>query len=64
MFFLNPLFWEILSLGLALPCSFVIIFNLFIKAAAGEQYQLNIKQLFAVYFLALLGWSIFFGVVM
>jgi hypothetical protein len=59
MFFLNPLFWIIIGLGIAIPASITIIINISIKLKVGDDYEFSLVSLFKVYLIALLGWAIF-----
>lgn len=57
----NEMFGVILGLGLAIPCTGILILNLLVKAFNGDNYQLDLGGLGKVYLLALLGWSLFIG---
>ena len=59
----TQIFWNIIGLGLAIPSTIVLIFNLSVKARAGDNYQIDVSKTFLLYTLCLLGWAIFFGVV-
>lgn len=63
MFLLSAMFWKILGLGVSIPCTLIIIMNLGIKAISGDSYELSLKRVGILYFIALLGWAIYFGVV-
>lgn len=60
--FNNPLFWKILSLGTAIPATIIVLITLLTQITAGGGYQADLSKLFRIYIVALLGWSIFFGV--
>lgn len=64
MFFVNPLFWIIVGLGLAIPATATILINMTIKIREGDNYQISIIDMFKVYLVALIGWGIFFSEVM
>ena len=55
-------FFQILGLGIAIPATIIIVFNLSVKAMKGEEYQLSLKVLAIVYFTGLLGYAITFGI--
>ena len=57
----SVIFWYIMGLGLALPCTALIVFNLTIKAKYGDEYELKLLNLGIMYLIALFGWSIFIG---
>lgn len=62
MFLKSVLFWKILSIGIAVPATFVSLITLITQLTAKGAYQANIKAWFGTYVLALLGWAIYFGV--
>jgi uncharacterized membrane protein len=61
MFIINPLFWVIIGLGIAVPATFTIIVNISFKLRNGDNYEFSLVGLFKVYLIALIGWGIFFS---
>lgn len=59
---ITSLFWMIIGLGIAVPSTLLLIFNLFTKAIAGENYQLSLQKVASLYLIALVGWGILFGI--
>jgi len=55
-------FWEILGLGLAIPTWAVLLYNLGVAARSGGSYLLDLKKVGILYFVGLIGVSLFFGV--
>jgi len=58
------IFLIIIGLGLAIPSTVIIVFNLLVKWRAGNEYELSLASLAKIYFVALLGWAIFLNEVM
>jgi hypothetical protein len=52
----------VLGLGLAIPCTGIVLINSCIKIIAGKNYELDIKKVGYFYMIALLGWFLVFGV--
>lgn len=55
-------FWVILGLGIAIPSTLLILFNLFTKAIAGENYELKIDKLGIYYLVTIVGWAVAMGI--
>lgn len=55
-------FWHILSLGIAIPGTLILIANLYTKIKAADKYQLQAYKLVLMYLSTLIGWAVTFGI--
>jgi hypothetical protein len=56
------LFVLIVSLGLAIPFTGILIINLSLKLIAGDNYELNMLKLGKVYGVSLVSWALFVSI--
>ncbi len=59
---ITDVFFQILGLGVSIPATLIIAFNLSVKAVKGSEYELSPKMLAAVYVAAVVGYAITFGI--
>ena len=59
---ITKLFFQILGLGAALPCTLVVLVNLYLFMWHGPKYELHLDKFLVYYSIALVGWATVFGI--
>jgi hypothetical protein len=62
MISITDVFLKLVAVGIALPCTVILIFNFIVSLKSSDNYTLDLKKMGIMYLLALLGWAIVFGV--